>query len=214
MFQSISHRVFKCLLEEEFKVEEHKRLEGISCAITWEEENALRYVSGYVCRKVQQKIGASNLKTREEMIQFCVELSGDEDSDRGTEEWTNTIDRGGLWHVNDNTYIVFCVLEVEIRKHLNISAAKDLDNGTQETILKAVLKNEDLLFQWALVTSNSDDEVGQKVLELICELYLTVGGFAFAKSCLELYKQTHKKSIQKSKALRKSIASKTDSDMD
>ena len=60
VFQSISHRVFKCLLEEEFKVEEHKRLEGISCTITWEEENALRYVSGYVCRKVQQKIGASN----------------------------------------------------------------------------------------------------------------------------------------------------------
>ena len=106
-------------------------------------------------------------KKREEMIQFCVELSGDEDSDRGTEEWTNTLHRGGLWHVNDNTYIVFCVLEVEIRKHLNISAAKDLDNGTKETILKAVLKNEDLLFQWALVTSNSDDEVGQKVLELI-----------------------------------------------
>ena len=192
-------------------MEEHKRLEGISCAITWEEENTLRYVSGYVCHKVQQKIGASNLKTKE---QLCVELSGDEDSDRGTEEWTNTIDRGGLWHVNDNTYIVFCVLEVEIRKHLNITAAKDLDNGTKETILKAVLKNEDLLFQWALVTSNSDDEVGQKVLELICELYLTVRGFAFAKSCLELYKQTHKKSIQKSKALRKSIASKTDSDMD
>ena len=109
---------------------------------------------------------------------------------------------------------MFCVLEVEIRKHLNISAAKDLDNGTKETILKAVLKKGDLLFQWALVTSNSDDEVGQKVLELIFELYLTVRGFAFAKSCLELYKQTHKKSIQKSKALRKSIASKTDSDMD
>ena len=90
VFQSISHRVFICLLEEEFKVEEHKRFEGISCAITWEEENALRYVSGYVCRKVQQKIGASNLKTKEEMIQLCVELSGDEDSDRGTEEWTNT----------------------------------------------------------------------------------------------------------------------------
>ena len=86
VFQSISHRVFKCLLEEEFKVEEHKRLEGISCAITWEEENALRYVSGYVCRKVPQKIGASNLKTKQEMIQLCVELSGDEDSDRGTEE--------------------------------------------------------------------------------------------------------------------------------
>ena len=103
VFQSISHRVFKCLLEEEFKVEEHKRLEGISCAITWEEENGLRYFSGYVCRKVQQKIGVSNLKTKEEMIQLCVELCGDEDSDRGTEEWTNTIDRGGLWHVNDNT---------------------------------------------------------------------------------------------------------------
>ena len=99
------------------------------------------------------------------------------------------------------------------RKCLEIRVSGYVCRKVQQKI-GAVLKNEDLLFQWALVTSNSDDEVGQKVLELICELYLTVRGFAFAKSCLELYKQTHKKSIQKSKALRKSIASKTDSDMD
>ena len=65
---------------------------------------------------------------------------------------------------------------------MNISAAKDLDNGTKETILKAVLKNEDLLFQWALVTSNSDDEVGQKVLELI--VYCTL-------LCEVLHSQNH-----------------------
>jgi hypothetical protein len=42
---------------------------------------------------------------------------------------------------------------------------------------------------------------------------LTVRGFAFASSCLVLYKQQHRKQIQKSKALRRDVStSSTDHD--
>ena len=78
--------------------------------------NALRYVAGYVCRKVQSKIAKSKIENREEMLLFCVELCGDEEDDRGTEEWTNRIDRGGLWHISDDVYVIFYILEEEIRK--------------------------------------------------------------------------------------------------
>ena len=42
-----------------------------------------------------------------------IELAGDEDSNMGTEEWINLIDRGGLWHVNDDIYDIFVIMELE-----------------------------------------------------------------------------------------------------
>ncbi len=37
-----------------------------------------------------------------------MQLAGDEDNqDAGTESWINMLDRGGLWHVNDEVYELF-----------------------------------------------------------------------------------------------------------
>ena len=147
------------------------------------------------------------------MLFFCMELCGDEEGDERTEFWTNAIDRGGLWHINDNTYMIFCIIEDEIRQHLKVSALKVMDTTTKQAILGELRKNEDLAFQWTLITADADDSVGKEVLDRIMELYLTIRGFAFASSCLEMYKQRHKKEIQKSKALRKKLAAeKGDSD--
>ncbi len=56
-------------------------------------------------------------------------FSGDEsDEEQGTEQWANAIDRGGLWHINDNTYFIFYLMEEEIRKHLVISSVKMLNS--------------------------------------------------------------------------------------
>ena len=44
------------------------------------------------------------------MLIFMTELSGDEiDEEKGTEAWTNDIDRGGLWQVNDTAYTLLPV---------------------------------------------------------------------------------------------------------
>ncbi len=168
---------------------------------------ALRYVSGYICRKVQEKIKSSSLPNKEDMLLFLCEFSGDEwDESEGTEDWINAIDRGGLWHVNDDVYAIFYMIEEEIRSYLVVSSAKSLNSETKATLLKAVLTNEDLLFKWSLLSSTVDESVGKVILKKIAELYITVRGFAFASSCLELYKQKFKKKTQKSKSLRKKLA--------
>ena len=59
------------------------------------------------------------------------------------------------------------------------------------------MKNEDLMFQWTLMTANADESIGMEFLLQISELYLTVCGFAFTSSCLELYKQCSKKNLKK-----------------
>ena len=50
-----------------------------------------------------------------------------------------------------------------------------------------------------------DNETGMLLLKHIVELYVTVRGFAFASSCVELYKQAQKTTFAKKKALRKTL---------
>ena len=81
------------------------------------------------------------------MLLFMSELNGDEwNEERGTEEWVNSIDRGGLWHVKDDTYQLFYLMEEDIRKYLLVSASKSFDETTKAGILASLFSNEDLLF--------------------------------------------------------------------
>ncbi len=90
---------------------------------------------------------SSSLPHKDAMILLMCEFSGDKlDEEQGTEQWTNAIDRGGLWHVNDNTYFIFYLMEEEIRKHLVISSVKTLDSDTKKKVLDAVLSAMTIYF--------------------------------------------------------------------
>ena len=55
------------------------------------------------------------------MVLLLMECAGDELSDNvGTETWTNMIDRGGLWHINDQTYSLFNIMEEEMRRFFTL----------------------------------------------------------------------------------------------
>ena len=137
-----------------------------------------------------------------------MECAGDElDEDGGTETWLNMIDRGGLWHVNDQTYSLFNIMEDEIRRFFTLSANR-LKGTMKAAAVEAILKSEDLLFEWCIIAAEADDNVATTVLHQIVELYVTIRGFAFAKSCLEMYKQAHKKTLQKKRALRSELCPK------
>lgn len=204
-YQFVSNVVFKELVHQHHQISTTETQSGIS-PLTFEEENALRYVAGHVCRKVQAQLNSSSIPNKDDMVLFIMDLSGDEmDESKRTEAWTNAIDRGGLWHVNDDTYTIFYLIEEETRKHFRATAASTIHAGSKETLLDKIMQNEDLLFQWCVLSSRVDESVGMHVLKMITELYITIRGFAFTTACLELYKQAHKKKLQKSKALRRKL---------
>ena len=69
---------------------------------TYEECNALRYIAGYVCSKVQKKIEDSKHPHRDDLL-LCLMDIRDEEVDAGnSSDWTNTVDRGGLCKVNES----------------------------------------------------------------------------------------------------------------
>ena len=110
------------------------------------------------------------------------------------------IDRGGLWWINDDIFSLFVIMEEEIRQKLTKDSASKFKEGTKTEILVGLMQNEELLFECCIVVRTTvNDDSSPVLLQQIAELYLTVRGFAFATSCLELYKQAHKKHCKRKK---------------
>ena len=212
--QYVTNEVFKQLIKLEFPLPSVAK-DIVSCQptshpLTQMEKNALRYVAGYVCRKVRDNLKKPSCKVsdKENMIRCLEEISSGTDEECDAEEWTRMIDRGGLWRINDDIFSLFVIMEEEIRQKLTKDSASKFKEGTKTEILVGLMQNEELLFQWCVVVRTTiNDDSSPVLLQQIAELYLTVRGFAFATSCLELYKQAHKKTLQKKKALRKELCS-------
>ena len=129
---------------------------------------------------------------KDEMVLLLMECAGDELSDNvGTETWTKT-------------YSLFNIME-EMRRLFTLGVQRP-HKGVKDTAMKALLKSNDIPFEWCLIAVEADDDISTLVLEKIVDLCVTVRGFAFAKSCMEMYKQAKKKTIQKSRALRSKLS--------
>ena len=90
-------------------------------------------------------------------------------------------------------------MDIEIHKHLNLAV-----NGMKEKLLQALVEN-DVQYHWSILAANWGDEAAV-LLKLITEHWITIRGFSSVSAFLELYKQKNKRSIEKSKALRKNLA--------
>ena len=97
------------------------------------------------------------------------------------------------------------MIEEEIRQHLTLDTITSQVEGSRDIIIKNVQESEDVLFQWCLFSYEYEDSVGKAVLKMLIEDYVTIRGFAFASSCLELYKQAKRKALQRSKGIRKEL---------
>ena len=136
---------------------------------------------------------------------FVMEFAGDGISPCESEEWVDMINREGLWTVNDQAYDVFLIMEDLIRRHFTL-ASNRIEGAA--TCAEAVLGNNDLLFQWCIIAAQVEEDVSKLVLQRIVSLYVTVRGFGFASSCLELYKQAQHKTMSKTRALRSELCPK------
>ena len=204
-YQHVTHTIFKKLIQLHYPVT--VKSSSIPTALTREEENALRYVCGYVCRKLRIQLESSSRRNKDDLILFIMDMSGDEcDEDRGTEDWINSIDRGGLWHVSDLTYDLFYSMEEVLRRHFKPGGASRLKEGSVKVMQDAVIEDEDVL---CLLTCSSGDTEFKEFLEMIIKLYITIRGFSFANSCMEEYKKASKKLLDKGKGIRKQLFTST-----
>ena len=100
--------------------------------------------------------------------------------------------------------MLFLSIELVLRKHFqgqeqpSLIAAKD-----------KLLEDEDVLFYWSIISSNWEGEPASMLLKLILDQWITIRGHSTAKAWLETYKLDQKRSLQKSKGMRKQLLSST-----
>ena len=152
-------------------------------------------------RHLAKTIQRTALPKRDE-IELCllelIEVESDEDDE--SEELVQSIDRGGLKHVTNMTYMAFEAMEVEFRKHLIIS------NVINTHKIKTEIENNgDVQFYWCIASVGWANDTAHTILGMIINLWITIRGFSTASGWLEKYKQAYKRTVQKSKGVRKQL---------
>ena len=136
--------------------------------------------------------------------------SQDSEEQGADEEWTDLIDRGGLWHVKEFTYQFFLAVEEAVRSALQ-KLAHPIPPSKLDMIQK-ITDEEDVKYYWSIVAADfeiDDHEIHEILLNKIAELYVTVHGFSYASGWLEKYKQRTKESTQIRKSLRREVHDST-----
>ena len=136
---------------------------------------------------------------------FSIAGSADYDS----EEWTNFIDRGGLVHIDDTLFSTFLEIELEVRKHLD-SASETKE--VKKVAIDAVKENEKVQYYWSWVSINWEESEETILFDMLVNHWITIRGFSYTGAFMEKYKQRTKKTVEKSKGLRKKLCSEGDAD--
>lgn len=89
-------------------------------------------------------------------------------------------------------------MEEEVREHFHLRKISQLAEGSRKHIEECVLENDEVLFQWCMLTADADDDVAAVVLGMLVKLWIT---FRFTSAWLEQFKQRKKTGLEKAKAL-------------
>ena len=208
LYQHLTDVLFRMLIKKHFEILYSDQ--GSSSEITQQEGSALRYAAGYVCRHLRKKIERENSEIKEELILCLMKLTKERSSeDCGTDEdWIKMIDRGGLWHVKETTYQLFCAIEDEVRTRLQGVTSAATKSQDKAELIDDIIKSDDVQFYWLISTADfeeEDNDVTDVLLKKIVDLYFTMRGFSHVSAWMEKYKQSTKKSTQRSKSLRRDL---------
>ena len=151
LYQRLTDILYKKMLGR--KMVQNRTASEADCdPLTITEENALRYAAGYVCRHVKKKIKRSAHPQELKKLLSCLDKMREYGKEAITDDssrWTCIIDRGGLWHINDNLYRVFYAMEEEVRMYLR----KNLHRQTTHNgpvLCDIVTSNDDVIIHWGI----------------------------------------------------------------
>ena len=157
LYQHLTDLVFKEMLHSKYFIVANDTEKASTGPLTCNELNALRYAAGYVCRHVGKRIEASSHPLKEEMVLSLMTMVKEKSNTTSgpCEEWTDLVDRGGLWHIRENTHSFFLCLEEEVRVHLQLLLT---ETNKKQKIIQELIDNENVQFYWLLVGADFEED--------------------------------------------------------
>ena len=219
----VNEQIFEGLLEKVFKIYDSKPTSTIASVrigtnFSKDEENVIRYACGYVVRKLMQKF--LNQKNNEikgaAFVESLSRMRADHEDNASltsfleyTRDWIATVNRGGLYEVNDDVYLLMKEIEAtmqgELVYHLKRSTIMS-EGSTKEKITNLVLQSSNVSFYWDILTGDiHNEEWRTELLTHIIALWLTIRGFSISMEWMEEYKCIMGMDNKKKKGLRKEL---------
>ena len=122
LYQHLTDVVLRMLIHSHYKIPAMQQ-SSLTPELSSNEGNALQLQPDtYIIRHIFKKIGKITDSLKDDLISCCRKLfkEGYDPSDPSTcEEWTDLVDRGGLWHIRETTFQLLCALEEKIRTYLD-----------------------------------------------------------------------------------------------
>ena len=135
---------------------------------------------------------------KEKLLLCLVDLCDEDEMVSKSADWVHAVHRGGLVHVSENTYMLFERMELLVRSVFNANTVRRMSEGVKKHLHDTIIADEDIAFHWCMLTVEVEEAEGAVLLGMIADLYITIRGFSFSKSLMEMYKQEAKKCTQKS----------------
>ena len=109
-------------------------------------------------------------------------------------------------HVSERNYTFFEQIEPLACSMFNTNMVHRMTEGVRKDLRDTIIADEDVAFHWCMLTAGVEEAKGVVLLGMITDLYITIRGFSFSKSLMEMYKQDVKKCTRKYRSLRQKLA--------
>ena len=140
-YQHVTLALYEWLLRVTFRLTNAVPEESAT-QFSYEEENAIRYMGGYVIRKLGKNCD----------IEFLIDPKKDYLHVQSS-DWINTIGRGGLVHITDSCYQLFLAIETVTRQKMKATNAV-MDDTFVKHLNNLITSDSDLLFNWTIITGD------------------------------------------------------------
>ena len=140
-----------------------------------DEENVIRYMAGYVPFKLMKVYEIKNTQEDANVLDCLSDMaiSGPVDDFYAyTQEWTQAVNRGGLFEVKDVVFTFFRKLEILMRgilPHYLLGGSV-----SKEDVHTYIMQDDDLLFHWDILSGQLSHETARTLLKDIIDLWLTI----------------------------------------
>ena len=214
VLQSINRLVFNSIVLERFTQRyATPSKEVTSVHMCSDEENAVRYASGFVIKVLKKHYEKKNGVKARQFMECLMSMSASEEGNSSssfydyTKAWIQLVNRGGLFEVNTDSFLFFRALEIRVQESLHnhlLSGQAD-----KQEYISAILRNEEIHLLWSKLSTDIDTNSSEELLVTIIEKWLTLRGFAQVSSWVDEYKRASTETVKKKKALRKDLAAKS-----
>ena len=172
------------MLKDDFPVHEDKQRKDSDFSLTTEEENAIRYVGGYVIVSLTKKEGDEELLAG--LHSFIEKERNETAAFPASAAWVE-VDRGGLMKITEEAHQFFVALEGSVRSYLMLSKAHIMDNKahimdntTLSPVKSGVFADSDVQFSWCLtgIIMKVGEDRAEELLEMCIDKWLTIRGYS------------------------------------